>query len=300
MKKVSISIIIRSKNEEKHLEELLLSIFNQEINKEFEVILVDDSSEDNTVKIAKKFNVKIVPLLSDKFTYGNSINRGIKEATGEIIVLISAHVKILSKSWLNELVKPFNKDNKVSATYGRQISNPTINPFEFVTWNEYFPSVNMKFNSKSDSLKNLHISNANAAYRKDFLPKKYFNENLPYAEDLLMGFILLSKGFTINYVPKATIFHTHPIKLKNWSRKIAREVISIEMINKLTGKVLKVNFSPIFFIFFDVISSFYDFFRYLMLFIKNRLKTSKILMIFLYFFINLKGKLLGHYYFSQI
>ena len=48
-----VSIVIRTKNEEKWIESCLKSVFNQNY-KNFEVILVDNKSTDNTVKIAKK------------------------------------------------------------------------------------------------------------------------------------------------------------------------------------------------------------------------------------------------------
>ena len=54
-----VSIIIRTKNEEKWIESCLRSVFNQNY-KNFEVILVDNKSADNTVKIAKKYKIKVI------------------------------------------------------------------------------------------------------------------------------------------------------------------------------------------------------------------------------------------------
>ena len=47
-----VSIIIRTKNEQNWIESCLRAIFNQSY-KNFEIILVDNNSTDNTVKIAK-------------------------------------------------------------------------------------------------------------------------------------------------------------------------------------------------------------------------------------------------------
>ena len=57
MEKKLVSLIIRSKNEEKWIKLVLESIKNQTI-KNFEIILVDNDSTDNTVKIAKSYDVK--------------------------------------------------------------------------------------------------------------------------------------------------------------------------------------------------------------------------------------------------
>ena len=56
-KKPLVSIIIRSKNEEKWIDSCLRSIFNQKF-KNFEVLLIDNFSKDNTKKIATKYEVK--------------------------------------------------------------------------------------------------------------------------------------------------------------------------------------------------------------------------------------------------
>ena len=57
MEKKLVSLIIRSKNEEKWIKLVLESIYNQTI-KDHEIILVDNNSVDNTIKIAKSYGVK--------------------------------------------------------------------------------------------------------------------------------------------------------------------------------------------------------------------------------------------------
>ena len=61
-----VSLIIRSKNEEKWIKLVLESIYEQTI-KNFEIILVDNNSVDNTVKIAKSYGVKKFVKLKNSF-----------------------------------------------------------------------------------------------------------------------------------------------------------------------------------------------------------------------------------------
>ena len=62
IKKAKVSIIIRVKNEEKWITSCLRAVFSQTY-KNFEVILVDNNSSDNTIKKAKEslsaINIKI-------------------------------------------------------------------------------------------------------------------------------------------------------------------------------------------------------------------------------------------------
>ena len=58
MEKKLVSVIIRSKNEEKWIRLVLQSSILSQTIKNLEIILVDNNSTDNTVKIAKSFGVK--------------------------------------------------------------------------------------------------------------------------------------------------------------------------------------------------------------------------------------------------
>ena len=59
-KRPVISIIIRTKNEEKWIKLCLNSIYSQKVDAEIEVILVDNDSTDHTVEIAKRFSVNCI------------------------------------------------------------------------------------------------------------------------------------------------------------------------------------------------------------------------------------------------
>ena len=115
-KKIKVSIIIRVKNEEKWINSCLRSVFNQ-VYKNYEVIIVNNNSEDNTIKNIKKFNVKIINIKN--FLPGRAINFGIKKSQGQIIVCLSGHCIPKDKYWLGSLIKDLNIKN-IAGVYGRQ------------------------------------------------------------------------------------------------------------------------------------------------------------------------------------
>ena len=53
-----ISVVIRTYNEEKHIGEVLKSL-NKQTYSNFEVIILDSQSTDNTIKIAQNYDVRI-------------------------------------------------------------------------------------------------------------------------------------------------------------------------------------------------------------------------------------------------
>ena len=83
-----ISVIIRTYNEEKYLERLIKSIFNQKISFKSEIIIVDSGSTDKTLIIAQKYKVKIINIKKKLFTFGRSLNLGCKNAKGEVFIKI--------------------------------------------------------------------------------------------------------------------------------------------------------------------------------------------------------------------
>ena len=72
---MSISIVVRARNEEEHIGKLLFGIMQQTI-KDPEIILVDSGSTDGTLAVASQFPVKIVHIHPKDFTFGRSLNHG--------------------------------------------------------------------------------------------------------------------------------------------------------------------------------------------------------------------------------
>lgn len=99
MEKKKLSVIIPAYNEEEHIKNLL-SDLKAQTYKNFEVIVVDDCSTDNTVEITKEFGVKI--LVSGRHNLSHSRNMGIKASKGEIVVNLDADFRV-NKVFLEEV-----------------------------------------------------------------------------------------------------------------------------------------------------------------------------------------------------
>ena len=84
-----VSIIIPTLNEERNLPIVLDDIEKtmKAVKKDYEIIIVDGHSKDDTVEIAKKYKSKIV---YDRIGKGSALRTGIHEAKGDIIVMMDA------------------------------------------------------------------------------------------------------------------------------------------------------------------------------------------------------------------
>ena len=115
--KYKASIIIRTFNEEDWIGHCLSAIKKQNF-KNYEIIIVDNYSKDNTIKIAKSFNVKKIIKIK-KFIPGKALNLGSKAAKGEFLVYISAHCIPEKNTWLGSLISNFknSKVQKIQTNY---------------------------------------------------------------------------------------------------------------------------------------------------------------------------------------
>lgn len=215
-----ISIIIRTYNEEKHLEDLLTMILKQ-VNVSYEIVIVDSGSNDNTLDIAKKYGCKIIQINKKDFTFGYSLNKGIENASGEFCVFVSGHCIPVNTFWLYELIKPFGNE-KIGLVYGRQIGNEVTKISERMIFNKWFPS------DSTEIQKNPFNNNANAAIRKSIWDVIKYNEIVTGLEDLVFAEEILKQGWLLSYNANSVVYHIHNESYKQIMRRYEREAITFK------------------------------------------------------------------------
>lgn len=113
-----VSIVIPAFNEEKYLENSLVSLLKseQKTSIDYEVILVDNNSTDNTLKLAQKFKdgMDLKILKEEKQGRGVARAKGFEQARGEIILSADADT-IFYKGWIEKLTFEI-KDDVIAST----------------------------------------------------------------------------------------------------------------------------------------------------------------------------------------
>lgn len=105
-----ISIIITTKNESKNLPILLKSIHSQSCNN-FEVILVDNGSTDETISIAQSFGAKVFGIGPERSAQRNF---GVKKSSGRFVLILDADMA-LTNNVLNDCIKVVRHNKLIGA-----------------------------------------------------------------------------------------------------------------------------------------------------------------------------------------
>jgi len=130
---IPITVIICAKNEAANLQVFLPLIINQKYDN-FEIILVNDHSTDQTLAVMQSFKktynaIKIVNLVDGKSNKKNAVTQGVKQANNEYLLFTDADCKPNSSHWISEIASHFNAQKKIVLGYGayKKINNSWLN-----------------------------------------------------------------------------------------------------------------------------------------------------------------------------
>ncbi len=224
-----ISIIIRTKNEERWIGRCLKKIRSQNYTN-FEIIIVDNCSEDNTIQKAKEIFPKLKVIKIKNFLPGLAINKGIKASKGEYIAILSAHCIPVNNSWLKNLLNNFNQENVVGV-YGRQV------PFDKSSEQDK-RDLHLTFGlDKKIQKKDYFFHNANSMIRKSVWKNIQFDNKVTNIEDRVWAKKVLSiKKNVIVYEPDSPVFHFHGIHQNNKIDRLNNVVKLMEQLKLINNK----------------------------------------------------------------
>jgi glycosyltransferase involved in cell wall biosynthesis len=213
IEKVTISVIILTKNSMRTIDECLKSVLQQTLPPQ-EVIIVDGNSKDGTIEVLKRYPVKL--LIEPGLGYGYARNIGLKNALGDVVAFVDSDC-VLEKNYLEELIPQLSKNNGQIGGVGG-ITHPLIK-------NLISESLNVRlFGVSADSDNTIReidsIGGGTSAYPKELLLKiGGFDTNISGGEDYELNLRLRKSGYKLMLIPSAISFHQHPTTLKKLAIK---------------------------------------------------------------------------------
>jgi len=226
-----LTVVIPTKNSGKSLEDCLKSL-QQQTYKNFDILIVDGYSTDNTVDIAKKFKAKVV--YDDGKTRASACNKAL-EIVGTPYIAFTDDDAIPFKDWVEKIVKFFESHNCVSVG-GINFSPPDDSIFA--------KSVDVLFSSKLvagksrygkvwDKVREInHNPGCNVAYKTSIIRKIGFDEDLPTAEDVVLDYKIKKSGGKIYFSPDIKVYHRRRNNLKSLFKQIYKYGLGRAIANK--------------------------------------------------------------------
>jgi glycosyltransferase involved in cell wall biosynthesis len=232
-KKISISVIVCAKNEEENVAKFIPLLAEQNYP-DFEIILIDDASSDNTLEIFENFekqysNISLVKVKNNEAFWGNkkyALTLGIKAAKKDYLLFTDADCYPNSKEWITAMSSQFTMQKTIVLGYGghEKTANSFLNKlirFEtLLTAIQYFSWAKV-------GLPYMGVGR-NLAYKKE----EFFNVNGFIShiqirsgdDDLFINEAAVGKNTVINYTPESFTYSKPKTTFKDWITQKRRHV----------------------------------------------------------------------------
>ncbi|MFA6916328.1 MAG: glycosyltransferase [Parachlamydiales bacterium] len=210
----TIGICVLTLNGEKHLHSCLTPLLKSDLKPR--VLVIDSSSSDLSVSIAKSLGAETLVIPRHQFNHGTTREMGRKHLNTDIVVMVTQDAYACDEYVLGKLVQPLLEGN-ASASYARQLPHSGAEIFE-----SFHRQYNYPPESELRTLKDLpkkgkkiyFFSNSFSCYLNSALDEIGGFEHLLLGEDTLAAARLLHQGHAIAYTADALVHHSHRYGLK--------------------------------------------------------------------------------------
>jgi len=219
-----VSVIIPTLNRKKELLRALESLARQETTRRWEVLVVDNGSEDGTeqqvTELAGAFSVPLRCTVENARGLSFARNRGLTEARSDTVLFVDDDVTC-SAGWLEAHARAF-EDPRIAGTGGRVLPIfPENTPEELrniLRSETGGPSARYDFGDEEMEVQagsvpplpfgcNMGVRRSLALEIGGFRTDLGWGVRLIAGEDTEFFHRLVSKGYRILYVPEASLFH---------------------------------------------------------------------------------------------
>lgn len=213
-----VSIIILSYNTKDLLRNCIQSLYTHFLNFSFEIIVVDNASQDGSCEMVRKVFPKVT-LVENKenfgFTKGNNI--GVQHAKGTSVLFLNSDTMVQNAS-IHNMVTFMEKNSHVGIVGGRLQNTDGSEQRAYGTFYTLLRVCFMLFAGDKGELLASHINDTRSVdwvsggcmlVRKSVFEQLHgFDENIfMYMEDMELCYRAKKQGFAVYFFPEATVIH---------------------------------------------------------------------------------------------
>jgi cellulose synthase/poly-beta-1,6-N-acetylglucosamine synthase-like glycosyltransferase len=238
---IEISIIVPARDASRTIGSCVEALLGQSgCTMAFEVLVVDDGSQDDTAALARQAGAEVVGLSPSGPAAAR--NRGVEVARGDLLVFTDADC-VPDAAWLSRMVAPFD-DPDVSATKGTYRTDQRALTARFVQ-REY--ESRYRRMSRQNSID--FVDTYAAAFRRaQFFRAGGYDESFPNAsvEDQEFSFRYSRIGGRIVFVDDAVVRHLHADTLwKYFRKKVKIAFWKMRVLRRHPDKIISDSHTPV-------------------------------------------------------
>jgi rhamnosyltransferase len=191
----------------------------QRVDRDLEILAIDSGSTDGTAEFLRSRPIRLIEIPNAEFNHGLTRNLGIREARGDIVVLVVQDARPADDRWMQHLVDCF-ADPGVAGAYSRQLPRPDANPFirdRMRGWMAAAPAPRVQvIESRAEfealpplqKLARVAFDNVSSSVRRQTALEIPFRARR-FGEDLDWAHRVLLAGYRIVYEPRSRVMHSH-------------------------------------------------------------------------------------------
>jgi rhamnosyltransferase len=205
-------ICIPTKNAGNQIKTLLEELRSQTIVADV-ILVIDSSSRDNTIEIAKEYECLVHLIPETEFNHGATRNLARRLINADIYIFLTHDIVPANQYLIEKLITPIIENKTIGLTYGRQLPRKEAGPIEAFSRMFNYPETSL-LKKKADANKlgifTAFCSDACAAYRGEALDVVGgFPLDVIGSEDIFVGAKILNAGYKIEYAADAMVYHSH-------------------------------------------------------------------------------------------
>jgi len=218
-----VSIIVLNWNQPELTVDCVNSVLKQGY-KDFEILLVDNASEDDSAEILRKefdHNRKIrIVENSENLGYAGGNNEGVRHSKGEYVVILNNDTTV-EKNWLKSLVEDLESDKHIGSVSSVEIreGKQLHKNLDAYMYTNSLLTYSVRYRYREE-LKNTDLvglfstRGVSFIYRKELANPPFDPEYFIYAEDMYLGWLLRLKGYKNRLSTRSIVHHFHNLAKK--------------------------------------------------------------------------------------
>ena len=231
MRSPEASILIPTRNAGPRFNATLDAIRRQR-DHEFELLIVDSGSQDDTVRLATDAGAVVHSIQPTDFGHGRTRNMLASLARGRSLVFLTQDAVPADDLWLSRLTAGL-QDPQVAACFGRQLprAEASLLQVHHLAW--WYPDRPARWSMQKSAdarINRLFYSHVNSACKREVWEAIPFDERLVMSEDQEWSRRVLLAGWEIAYEPDAVVIHSHDHGLRQAFRRHFDSGASLAMI----------------------------------------------------------------------